>query len=179
VSRCLAGDHTAWSTLLDRYERLIVGVAGRQGLSENQVADVFQNVSLAMLRALEQLRDVDYLAGWLATTTRRESWRELRRQEGSAGETELLSDTLPGDSPGAEETMARWEEFRALHAALEESGGRCQALLRRLYFTDPAARYEEIAAELGVPVGSIGPTRARCLKKLRERMHLMEWHALR
>jgi RNA polymerase sigma factor (sigma-70 family) len=179
VSRCLAGDNDAWTALLARYERLIYGIALNQGLNEGRAADVFQNVALILLQQLEQVRDIDRLAGWLATTTRREAWKEIRRSSVIAPDSELLLEQMPDDRRAVQEVVAQWEAFEALQAALDEVGGRCETLLRRLYLSEPEKQYQEVAAELGIPMGSIGPTRARCLQKLRDSMHLREWHTVR
>lgn len=169
VAACLAGDKEAWTALLDRYERLIYSVPVRYGLSQSQAADIFQNVCIILLERLEQLRDESRLAGWLVTVTRRECWKEMRRRDAAGSEEpEQLLEVQIDSTDSVEETVAQWESWQAVRDALGHVGERCRELLVRLYFVQPPPSYHEIAAELGIAIGSIGPTRARCLKKLQE-----------
>ncbi len=171
VAACLSGDKVAWTTLLDRYERLIYSIPVRYGLSESQSSDIFQNVCLILLERLEQLRDESRLAGWLVTVTRRECWKEMRRRDAaSSDEPELILEMQTDDSDSVEDMVAQWESWAAVREAMSHIGTRCRELLRRLYFVQPQPSYQEIAGELDIAVGSIGPTRARCLKKLHEQM---------
>jgi RNA polymerase sigma factor (sigma-70 family) len=178
VERCLAGDQAAWTLLLEKYERLIYGVALRQGLNETQAGDVFQNVALLLLQHLEQVRDIDRLPGWLTTVTRREAWREQQHVTAGSMDTTPLIEYHVDTSASVEDVVEQWEAFEALRVALDASDERCRVLLQRLYLQVPPTRYEEIAWELGMPIGSIGPTRARCLQKLRDSFPLRAWQAL-
>lgn len=120
-----------------------------------------------MTRALPSLRDTQTLAKWLMTTTHRECWRLSRRRTATldAAETpELASQHAP------EESMLAWERQHRVHAALEKLGGRCEKLLRLVFLDKTSPSYEEIGSRLGMPVGSIGPIRARCLAKLTEEL---------
>jgi RNA polymerase sigma factor (sigma-70 family) len=171
VAACLAGDKVAWTTLLDRYERLIYSVPIRYGLSESQAGDIFQNVCIILLERLDQLRDESRLAGWLVTVTRRECWKEMRRRDAAGSdEPELVLANQVDSADSVEDTVAQWESWTAVREALRHIGDRCRELLHRLYFVQPAPSYQEIADELDIAIGSIGPTRARCLKKLHDTM---------
>jgi RNA polymerase sigma factor (sigma-70 family) len=171
ISACLAGDKVAWTTLLDRYERLIYSVPVRYGLSESQANDIFQNVCIIVLERLEQLRDESRLAGWLVTVTRRECWKEMRRRDapGSDEPDSVIANQIDS-ADSVEDTVAQWESWSAVREALRHIGERCRDLLHRLYYVQPQPSYQEIAESLDIAVGSIGPTRARCLKKLHDVM---------
>lgn len=177
IAACLSGDKIAWTQLLDKYERLIYSVPLRYGLSESQAADIFQNVCLILLERLEQLRDESRLAGWLVTVARRESWREMRRRDAAPREDpEETFAVIEDSNDSVEDTVAQWEAWTAVRAALRQLGERCRELLHRLYYTHPVPSYQTISQELDIAVGSIGPIRARCLKKLHE---IMGGHAYR
>ncbi len=167
IANCIAGDRYAWGLLIERYERLIFSIPLRYGMSESQAADIFQDVCLIMLNKLEQLHNEERLAAWLATVTRRECWKTMQRRD-AAGyddpERLLNGQVAPTDDPG--DVMAEWESWEAVRRGLDEIEERCRRLLHLLYFESPQPSYTEIAADLGLPTGSIGPTRARCLKKL-------------
>jgi RNA polymerase sigma factor (sigma-70 family) len=173
VRACLAGDRNAWETLVRRYERLIYAVPVRCGLSPDDAADVFQTVCLKLLENLERLREHDRLGGWLATTANRECWRVQRlvRRDlplESAGEGPSSDETLADTGPLPPDELLRLEEAQLVRAACEELQERCRRLLTLLYFTDPTPSYADIAQELGMPEGGIGPNRARCLQRLRK-----------
>lgn len=167
IAACLEGDRVAWASLVERYERLIYAIPLRYGLSEGQAADIFQDVCLILLQKLDQLRDERRLAGWLATTTRRSCWRAMRRRDGAGPEDPtLLLESRAGDLPDPDEVVGDWEAFQAVRQGLARLGERCRTLLQLLYYRSPTPSYAMIAAELDIAEGSIGPTRARCLKKL-------------
>lgn len=125
VECCLAGDKGAWTLLLEKYERLIYGVALRQGLNETQAGDVFQNVALLLLQRLEQVRDIERLAGWLTTVTRREAWREQQHVTASRIDPTPLIEYHVNTSQSVEEIVEQWEAFEALRAAMDASDERC------------------------------------------------------
>jgi RNA polymerase sigma factor (sigma-70 family) len=181
IRRCLDGDRAAWRDLILRYQRLLYAVPLRCGLTEEEAADVFQTVCVRLVEHLERLRDQERLASWLVTTANRESWRVKQRRDreapwpssGGDGETDEAGDAfeqLPDTARLPGEALQRLQEDQLVREALEELGERCGKLLRLLYFTDPAPAYVEIGRELGMPEGSIGPTRARCLQQLKKRL---------
>ena len=164
VRACLAGDDGAWEELVDRYGRLVYTVPRRLGLSEVDAEDVFQNVFVTLLRSLGSLRDQTRLSAWLITTTRRESWK-IGRAGARRGEDEL-DDALPAADPAVLDEVLRWEREEGVRQAMRRLDDRCRALLTALFLEPETPNYEAISARLGLPVGSIGPTRARCFKKL-------------
>lgn len=181
VQACLAGDRQAWETLIRRYERLLYSIPLRCGLTEDDAADVLQTVCLRLLENLEKLRDETHLTGWLITTAKHESWRvqrQKRRQvsldevsDGSGGAVAI--DLLVAEDPLPHEAVVRLEEEQTVRLALRELGDRCRILLELLYQQDPPPSYAEIARRLDVSEGAIGPTRARCLQKLKKVLESM------
>ena len=164
VERCLRGEESAWSDLVARYERLVFSIALREGLTTEDAADVAQTVFEALLKAVRSARTADNLAAWLVTVTRRQSWRirTTNSRHGSLdGDNDLTH--LPVTDRTAEIDSAVW-----VYGGLQRLGEPCRSLLLALYFEAEEPSYAEIAARLGRPVGSIGPTRARCLERLRD-----------
>ncbi len=162
IQGCLAGRQESWNELVDRYGRLVYSIARRYGLSDADADDVFQSVLTIVFRKLETLRDQSRLSAWLIRTTHRESLRVGRHGERPA---ELDREIVDVGAPSAEEA-AVWERRELVRQALRRLGGRCEALLTALYLATGQASYDAIAEQLGMKVGSIGPTRARCFAKL-------------
>ena len=175
VARCLQGEAAAWALLVRRYQRLVYAIVMRAGLDEHAAADVFQTVFARLLPFLPQLKQPERLRAWIVTTAKREALRVrhvgTRTVSMSAADDapgEGLEDTLPDDSPLAEDALSALQQLDLLRAGLDRLDSRCRDLLMLLFGDDeerPA--YDEVARRLAMPVGSIGPTRARCLGKLR------------
>ena len=165
VSQAVAGHSDAWDEIVERYAPLIWSICRRHGLGSADAADVAQAVWLHLVDQLDHLRDPGALPGWLASTTIRECLRRLTGRGAQRLDTRL-ADSLPSaaDVVIDEEILA--ERHMALRAAFAGLPPRCQQLLSMLT-SDPPHSYAEISAELGIPVGSIGPYRARCLDRLR------------
>lgn len=162
VADAARGDERAWRQLVHRYKRLVYSIPRSYRLSDDACDDVFQNVFTALIRELPKLADPRALPKWLITTTNRECWRLGRKRTPDELQTDLAA---PGEElhPSA---IAEWEAKSTLDQALISLGGRCERLLRLLYLTPNQMPYERVSEELGMPVGSIGPTRSRCLAKL-------------
>ncbi len=167
VTRATDGDRQAWDALIDRYAPLVWSICRRHRLEAADAQDAAQTVWLKLVDHLDKIRDPAALPGWLATTTQHECGRILRtvRRPGHAGHA--LAETIADDhAQTAEQDLLAAER----HAALREAPGQlppgCQQLLA-LLIADPPVPSAEISARLGIPVGSIGPTRRRCLDKLR------------
>jgi RNA polymerase sigma factor (sigma-70 family) len=168
VEGCLAGDDGAWSALLERYGRLIDAVIRRYRLAEDDHADVFQDVCVAIWRDLPNVRDRDRLAPWIVTVAGRHSWdarRRLRPRLGEQENDESLT-TVPDSQPGPEELMTRREARTEVRAALATLPTRSRMLLESLFFEEELS-YAEIARRLQVSQNSIGPLRGRSFKELR------------
>ena len=168
VTRARTGDAQAWDALVERYAPLIWSICRRHRLAGADAADVSQNVWLHLVDHLGNLRDPAALPGWLATTARRECGRVLRAARGPlAAGYDLGAETLPDEQAAtAEEELLAAERHAALREAFGDLPADCQRLIV-LLTADPPLPYAEISARLGIPVGSIGPTRRRCLDKLR------------
>ena len=167
VAAALAGNRSAWDTLVARFGPLITSVTRRYGLSPGDADDVRQNVWLHLVEHLADLREPRALPGWIATTARRETLRVLsgrRRVEPVDPQTDTRLDTVTTDEPDA--NLLRAERRHAVHAGLAELRAPQRDLLQ-LTVADTDNSYRQISRRLGIPIGSIGPTRARCLHKLR------------
>ncbi|MFO0984001.1 MAG: sigma-70 family RNA polymerase sigma factor [Planctomycetota bacterium] len=191
VSRCLHHDADAWEALVRRYQRLIYSVLLSLQVSPTDCADVFQCVCLALLKNLGVLRDVPRLSSWLVTTAHREALHTLRRPQyeslestergAAAGADDAGAIAAPADrvlkdargtlyhrpEPLPEAMLCAIEEQALIRQAIGSLPERCRALLTVLYYDRTRPTYEEIEARLSIPVGAIGPTRSRCLEKLR------------
>jgi RNA polymerase sigma factor (sigma-70 family) len=167
LAGCLAGDQQSWDELVRRYSRLVYSIALKSGLSVDDASDVVQNVFTIVLRRLESLQQGDRFSAWLITISRRESWRYKRslRQVVLDDGMEVID-----PEPDAEHQVVAWEHASLTLQALENLGGRCQQLLTLMFLRDDKPSYTDISDDLGIAVGSIGPIRARCLKRLREQL---------
>ena len=175
VDRCRRGDATAWAALVRRYQRLVYAVVMRAGFDEHGAADVFQTVFARLVQHLPKLTQPDRLQAWIVTTAKREALRarqlaqrnvSLTRPDDAEGEA--LEDSIPDDSPLAEEALDQLQQLNLLRQGLDRLDERCRELLL-LVFRDEDEKlgYDEIARRMNMPTGSLGPTRARCLDKLR------------
>ena len=162
IQACLSGNEIAWRELVRRYGRLVYSVALRDGLSVVDAYDVFQNVFAIVFRHLRDLRDHKLLAAWLIRITHRECLR-LRTH---LGNSEEISEDLPDSAALPDDKVATWEFQHLVHLALEQMDPPCRKLMTALFLDPQRPSYQEIAKLLKIPIGSIGPNRARCFKKL-------------
>jgi len=167
-----AGDSEAWNALVERYGRLVWSVARGFALSAADAADVSQTTWLRLVEHLGRLREPEALGGWLASTARHECLRVLRKSGREVVGFDADIDIESGE-PTPETVVLDGERDRLLWQSLGEISQRCQVLLRALA-TMPAPSYQDVSAALGMPVGSIGPTRARCLDHLKKRLDAHE-----
>jgi RNA polymerase sigma factor (sigma-70 family) len=176
VLACRHGDATAWETLVERYQRLIYTISRHAGLDEEQSADVFQRVFMTLVEHLHTIEQPGLVGAWLATTTRHEAWRLSRRERMArlnGEQTDLMAPS--GDvAPLPDELLLRLEEQNRVRAAVVALEERCRRLLIILFYHPQTPPYAEIAATLGMNEGSIGPTRARCLQKLRRLLEVSD-----
>ncbi len=165
VTSAAAGDSDAWVALVDRFENLIWSVGRAHRLDTADAADVVQTTWLRLLENLGKIHDPERLAGWLVTTARHECLRILRK----AGR-EVLDDTVLDvvdlTTPAVDAGLLESERDEQLWASFGRLTERCQRLLRILMAADAPA-YTEVSVALDMPIGAIGPTRMRCLDKLR------------
>ena len=175
VQRCLRGDGAAWAALVQRYQRLVYAIVRRVGLDEHAAADVFQTVFERLIKQLPRIADPSRLQAWIVTTSKREAL--LQRQRGQRTVSMTRADEsheegsewdMADEAPIAEEALAELQQLNQLRTALDRLDARCRDLLLLLFRDeDDKLSYDEVARRMSTTVGSIGPTRSRCLDKLR------------
>jgi RNA polymerase sigma factor (sigma-70 family) len=178
VARCRNGDAAAWTLLVHRYQRLVYAIVTRAGLDAHAAADVFQTVFARLVEHLPRIAEPSRLQAWIVTTSKREALLQRRlglravsmtrdddeHDDGAAPEWDITDDALL-----PEDQLGELQQAHRLRLGLERLDARCRDLLRLLFAeADDAPAYEEIARRMDMPVGSIGPTRARCVAKLRQ-----------
>jgi len=161
------GEQEAWDALVERYAPLVWSICRRYQLSPADADDAGQAVWLHLVDQLDKIRDPAALPGWLATTTGRECGRLLRAARKAQPVGPVLDATIHGGQTStADDELLTAERHAVLREAFTHLPPRCQQLIA-LLIEDPPVPYAEISARLGIPVGSIGPCRGRCLDKLR------------
>jgi len=166
VNAAREGDDDALGRIVTELSPLLWHVARAAGLSSGDAEDVLQTVWVRLLSHLDGIRTSAALTSWLVVTTRREAWRVRAEGRRQLPIDEEWLGTLPDSGPGSEEQVITNDQRRALWVTIGQLSRRCQELLRIIAFV-PRPDYQAVAAELGMPVGSVGPTRGRCLAKLR------------
>lgn len=161
VAACLKGDRAAWNELVERYQWLVYSVPRRYGLDKADAEDVLQNVFLIVYRRLDTLRDQSRLSSWLIRIAHRETLHYLNK---GRLDGELDAELRDNQDPPTEQ-IERLEAQHSVRQALERLEPNCRAMLE-MFLSTANPSYEEVAARLGCPLGSIGPNRARCFKKL-------------
>jgi RNA polymerase sigma factor (sigma-70 family) len=173
VKECLAGNEDAWSALIDKYKALIYSIPIKYQMPPQEAADVFQSVCMELLARLPDLREPRALPAWLMQVTHHQCFRWKRQQQrviSSDSETGVPEPEIP---PIAESLMQQTQEEQILREAISNLAPQCQKLVAALFFEAPARPYAEIAAELGLAVGSIGFTRQKCIERLRRSLQKM------
>lgn len=171
VRRCAKGEQAAWDELVDRYQRLIYAVPRRAGLSEEQAADVFQEVFLTLFEKIGDIEQPDRIRSWIVTTAKFKTWAVVRGSKGLYSPTtdedmEAELANIRDQTPLADEMLIELEQQHLIRTAMLELEERCRKILSMLYLGSAAASYSEVAAAIGVGETSISPLRSRCLKKL-------------
>jgi len=169
VGLCLGGDSRAWESLIQRYRRLIYSIPVKFGFQPSDAADVFQSVCVKLLEHLGTVKDETKMSAWLITTTTRQciQLRAHRQRESSTDE----SYEEPLDpAENLEDVQIVVQEHQTIRDAVVNLPERCRKLIEMLYFDAKEWTYEEIAQTMQMPVPSVGPTRARCLEKLKTKL---------
>lgn len=167
VRAAASGDERAWDRLVDRYVALLWHIALRHGLSEWDAADVVQTTWLRLFENIEDVREPARVASWLSTTAQRESLRHLaHHQKVITSDDDSTFDSQDRLQAPLDEALLAKEQAATAQAAVATLPLAWRSLLE-LMTQDPPPSYEAISAELGVPIGSIGPTRGRCVRRLR------------
>src|SRR5688500_13058276 len=165
VQQAAQGDQSAWTQLVDRYDGVVRSVAGSFRLQAADISDVAQTTWLRLVQNLHTIRDPERLAGWLTVTASRESLAVLRRASRHAP---MVADT-PDPAVDTESSVAARDAAHELWATVAELPPRQQRLLIAL-FREELKSYNEVAARCAMPIGSIGPTRARALSHLQRKL---------
>lgn len=163
------GDQRSWNEVVRRYAGLIWSVARGYNLEPSDAADVEQTVWLRLVENITMLRNPSGLAGWLTTVTKRESLHVLRQRRREVPDDDFIRNDLQDDAPPPESHVTMLESREQIWTALTRLPHKCQVLLRALASVADH-QYHQIADALGMPVGSIGPTRSRCLAYLRREL---------
>ena len=167
VAAAVSGNRAAWNRLVERFSPLVTSVIRRFRLTESDADDVRQNTWLRLVEHLEGIREPRALPGWIVTTTRNEALRVVsarRRVETVDPQIDNRLDTINNEDVATNLLLA--ERRQAVLAGLAELRSEHRELL--LLVSDPEISYRQISRRLGMPTGSIGPTRARCLQKLKD-----------
>jgi len=167
VRACRTGETAAWEALIRRYRRLIYSIPVAYRLRPEDADEVFQRVAVKLFERLDQIRREESVAAWLMATTRRECQQLRVQSQRWAPIAERVEEDLAEDPPDVVHALDTVRAEHALVLAFERLDEPCRKLLGALYLEDPAPSYDDLSRRLGRPVGSLGPTRARCLGKLR------------
>jgi RNA polymerase sigma factor (sigma-70 family) len=180
LAACLRGDQAAWDTLVDRYAALIYSIPLKYGFHEADAADVFQSVCVTLLEKLGTIREPRGLAAWIMTTTSRQCLALVRRQ--TRDRNRSADGMVVGEYEAADPDQLPEDEILALErqylvrTAVSQLPPNCRVLIEALFAAaleseseseSEKTSYQQLADRLGVPLNSIGPTRARCLNRLR------------
>ncbi len=168
--RCAGGDRLAWAALVERYQRLVYAVPSRAGLREHECEEIFHTTFVRLAQRVGSLRERGRVRAWVVTTARRLTIDAIRARKtrSVAEDSEERLARLPDPAARVDESLADLEQRHQVRQALARLDDRCRRLIDLLFFDagDPPRTYEQVAAEMGMPQGSLGPTRGRCLQKL-------------
>ena len=167
LERARVGDQLAWRRLLDKYDGLVRSVARSFRLQPADVSDVAQTVWLRLLQNSHKIVDAERLAGWLAVTATRECLAVIRKR--SRLDNGSQSDEMPDPSVDVEASVTKQETAETLWATVDDLPPR-QRLLIRALFLEEVGSYDDVASKCAMPIGSIGPTRARALSRLQQKL---------
>jgi len=165
---CLEGDSVAWETLVNRYRKLIYHFPSQERINSDLADEVFQETCLALYKQLPKINQTEDLSFWIANVAQRITWKTINASRKSQGEA--ISEIYDIESPDKipEENLITKLNQHHIRRALLSMKEKCKNLLFMLFFSDDESDYKKIANTLGIPIGSIGPTRNRCLDKLRK-----------
>jgi RNA polymerase sigma factor (sigma-70 family) len=179
VRKCKAGDSNSWSVLVERFQALVWSAIYRVGLRNEDAEDTFQKTFLILYKNLDRIDSVLALPKWLTTTATREAIR-LHRSNHDKGAVpfdavENLDEMLASEEASVEETTLSTLQSEAIRRAMSKLPGKCPELLAILY-SEGDNSYDDVKAKLGIPSGSIGPTRSRCIERLRQALILANFY---
>jgi RNA polymerase sigma factor (sigma-70 family) len=170
VKECLAGNEDAWSLLIDKYKALIYSIPVKYGLPPYEAADVFQSTCMELLTRLPELREPKALPKWLMQVAHHQCHR-VKRQRQRLVSRDAEPDLPEPETPAIAETLVQQtQEEQMLREAMGILSPQCRRLVELLFFETPARPYAQVAAELGLALGSIGFTRQKCIERLRRNL---------
>ena len=173
VKKCLVGNEEAWSSLIDKYKALIYSIPVKYGLPPQEAADVFQATCMELLARLPELRQPRALPKWLMQVAQHKCYHWKRQQQRIVSR-DAQPDLREPEAPAvAESLLLQTHEEQMLREAMAALAPRCRRMIEMLFFETPARPYSEVAAELGLAVGSIGFTRQKCIERLRRLLEEM------
>ena len=165
VKEAASGNETAWNQLIERFSPMVAATARAYRLGSADAQDVCQTVWLRLVEGIGTIRDPERVGAWLAAVTRHESLRLIRRSGRETPVADTGLDETPSEDRGADDRVLAAERKRAVWAAIDRLPPRTQDVMRHL-LADPMPGYGLVAALLGIPVNSVGPTRSRALRAL-------------
>ena len=176
VKECLAGNEDAWSLLIDKYKALIYSIPVKYGLPPYEAADVFQSTCMELLTRLPELREPKALPKWLMQVAHHQCHR-VKRQRQRLVSRDAEPDLPEPETPAIAETLVQQtQEEQMLREAMGTLTPQCRRLVELLFFETPARPYAQVAAELGLALGSIGFTRQKCIERLRRNLDELGFH---
>jgi RNA polymerase sigma factor (sigma-70 family) len=170
VKECLSGNEAAWAQLIDKYKALIYSIAIKYNLPPQEAADVFQSTCVELLVRLPELREPRALPKWLMQVAHHECYRVKRLSKRVVSRDSEENSPEPEVPPIAESLVQQTQEEQMLREAIAVLTPQCRRLVEMLFFESPSRPYAEVAAELGLALGSIGFTRQKCIERLRRRL---------
>jgi len=169
VKMCLEGDAVAWENLVRRYRRLIYHFPVKAGLPEELADDVFQDTCLALYQQLEHITRKDHLAAWIGQVAQRTTWKLIRSKRSQIEDPIDEIYQLESEDAIPDENLIEKVEQHQVRRAMMLLQEKCRKLLHTLFYAEEGD-YQRVADELGIAIGSIGPTRRRCLGKLKKHL---------
>jgi len=170
VKECLSGDEAAWAQLIDKYKALIYSIPIKYNLPPQEAADVFQSTCVELLVRLPELREPRALPKWLMQVAHHECYRVKRLSKRVVSRDSEENSPEPEVPPVAEGLVQQTQEEQMLREAIAVLTPQCRRLVEMLFFESPSRPYAEVAAELGLALGSIGFTRQKCIERLRRQL---------
>jgi len=176
VKECLLGNEEAWSLLIEKYKALIYSIPVKYGLPAEEGADVFQATCMELLARLPELREPRALPKWLMQVAHHQCYRWKQQQRRVVSRDAEPDLPVPETPAIAESLIQQTQEEQMVREAMAELTPQCRRLVELLFFETPARPYAEVAAELGLSIGSIGFTRQKCIQRLRRRLEQLGFH---
>jgi RNA polymerase sigma factor (sigma-70 family) len=176
VKECVSGNEEAWSSLIEKYKALIYSIPVKYGLPPHEAADVFQSTCMELLTRLPQLREPRALPKWLMQVAHHQCYRWKRQQQRVVSRDADPDLPVPETPAIAESLVQQTQEEQMLREAMAFLTPQCRRLVELLFFEVPPRPYTDVAADLGLAVGSIGFTRQKCIERLRRHLDELGFH---